>query len=107
MRHPGVRMLPTQWHSLPVALRSKFWPGLVAALALLGLLLAFHQVVSGAVQKGELRRTLAATQADDASYRNAARGPRARRLPEESNNATGRARPGSAVSPMALKIAAP
>ena len=39
--------------------------------------------------------------------RNAERSPRARRLPEESYNAIGRARPGSAASPTALKIAAP
>lgn len=106
MRPPGVRVLQTRWHALPAALHSRFWPALVATVALLGLLLAFHQVVSGAVQKGELRRTLAATQADEAGRRSADRSPSAR-LPDESYNAIGRARPRSAGFPTALKIAAP
>lgn len=32
------------------------WSGLLASAALLGLLLAFHQVVQGSVRQGELRR---------------------------------------------------
>ena len=48
--------LGTWWSALPDTLRSLSWPGALAAISILGLLLAFHQVVSGSVRQGELRR---------------------------------------------------
>ena len=41
-------------------LRSPRLPGALGVLAILGLLLAFHQVVSGSVEQGEQRRAAAA-----------------------------------------------
>jgi hypothetical protein len=46
------------------AARSWLWPGIVASLAILGLLLIFHQVVRGAVRQGELRQAAAMAHAD-------------------------------------------
>ena len=43
------------WHHLPVWVRSPLWPGMLATLTALGLLLALYQVVSGAVQQGASR----------------------------------------------------
>ena len=43
--------------------RSPVWSGLVATLIVLGMLMAFHQVVRGAVQQGELRQQAIATHA--------------------------------------------
>jgi hypothetical protein len=43
------------WYGWPASVRSPLWSALLATLTILGLLLAFHQVVSGAVQQGELR----------------------------------------------------
>jgi hypothetical protein len=58
--------------SLPV------WPGIVATLISLGLLLALHHVVRGSVKQGELRRAAAAELAQ-ASWRcNAMQGQGAR-----------------------------
>jgi len=62
---------------IPDALRSPVWPGILAAIAVVGLLLAFHQVVSGAVQQGELRRKATAAYAEAAWRCNALRGVRA------------------------------
>ena len=45
-------------------LRGMLWPGILAALAGLGLLLAFYQVVRGAVDQAALRRQVVAHQAD-------------------------------------------
>lgn len=45
---------PVPWQL--VWLRSVPWTGALAVIAILGLLLAFHQVVSGSVQQGEQRR---------------------------------------------------
>jgi hypothetical protein len=42
------------------ALRAHGWSGVLASLLLLGLLLAFHQVVRSAVRQGELRREVTA-----------------------------------------------
>jgi len=47
----------------PDALRLPLWQAILAVLAILSLLLAFHQVVLGAVQQGELRRKATAMQA--------------------------------------------
>ena len=44
----------------PVEERVHGWRGALAALILLGLLLAFHQVVRSAVRQGELRREITA-----------------------------------------------
>jgi hypothetical protein len=40
---------------VPVGLWSRNWPVVLSALTILGLLLAFHQVVQGAVKQGQLR----------------------------------------------------
>ena len=67
----------------PAALRSPLAHAILATLAMLGLLLAFHQVVLGAVQQGELRRKATAMQADAAWRCNAMPGARSRRrLPD-------------------------
>jgi hypothetical protein len=46
------------------ALRRPGWPGLVAALAALGLLLTFQQILAQAVKEGDLRRADTAAQVD-------------------------------------------
>ena len=53
------------------------WSTVIASVAVLGLLLAFHQVVSGAVLNGKARQQVAAAQADAAWRCNAQRGHRA------------------------------
>jgi hypothetical protein len=55
-----LRGLQLWWHHLPVWVRSPLWPGMLASMTVLGLLLAFYQVVSGAVQQGALRQKAAA-----------------------------------------------
>lgn len=52
------------WQHLPATVHSPVWPRILVTLLILGLLLAFHQVVSGAVQQGELRRKAVAMQAE-------------------------------------------
>jgi hypothetical protein len=49
-------------------------PRILAALAAVGLLVAFHQVVRGAVQQGELRRLASAVHAEAVWHCNALRG---------------------------------
>ena len=65
-------------HLLHTALRASAWHAVVAVLAISSLLLAFHQVVSGAVQQSELRRKADATQAEASWLCNAMQGPLAR-----------------------------
>ena len=57
------RKLQWWWRQLPTAARAPIWPRILAALLILGMLLAFHQVVSGVVQQGELRHKATAMQA--------------------------------------------
>jgi len=57
------RRLQRWWQHLPAEVREPIWPRLLAALLILGLLLAFHEVVRGAVQQSELRHKATATQA--------------------------------------------
>ena len=57
--------------ALPGAARWPLWPGVLAAAAFFGLLLAFHQVVSGSVQQGELRQKATAMHAEAARRCNA------------------------------------
>ena len=65
------------WHALPIGLGSLIWSGLVTTLIILGMLLAFHQVVIDAVQQSELRHQAIALEAE-ASWRcNTLRGPSA------------------------------
>ena len=45
-------------------LRTTVWPGLLAALACIGLLSAFHQVVQGGVDQAALRQQTTALPAD-------------------------------------------
>ena len=46
------------------SLRSLPWPGALAGLAILSLLVAFHQVVRGSVEQGEQRRAAVAVKAE-------------------------------------------
>jgi hypothetical protein len=62
----------------PAALRSPLSYAVLATLAMIGLLLAFHQVVLGAVRQGELRRKTTAMQAEAAWRCNALPGARLR-----------------------------
>lgn len=52
------------WHRLPAGVHSPAWPVILATLIILGMLLAFHQVVRGAVQQSELRHKTAAMHAE-------------------------------------------
>jgi hypothetical protein len=52
------------WTALPEPVRSPAWPRALAALTVLFLLLAFHQVVSDAVRQGELLRMAAASHSE-------------------------------------------
>jgi hypothetical protein len=54
---------------------SPVWLGILATIAIVGLLLAFHHVVRGAVQQGELRRKATATHAEAAWRCNILREP--------------------------------
>jgi hypothetical protein len=69
---PGVR---GWWRRLPVALRSPVWPGILVSLTILALLLAFHQIVRGGVQQGEMRRVAVAMYAEALWRCKALRGP--------------------------------
>ena len=56
----------TQWQGgsrLADGLHSPVWLALLASLVILSMLIAFHQVVHGAVQQGQLRHTANALQA--------------------------------------------
>jgi hypothetical protein len=59
---------------LLVAVRAHGWLSVLASLSLLGLLLAFHQVVRSAVRQGELRREIATLHSTAAWRCNAMRG---------------------------------
>lgn len=50
--------------ALPAGVRSSVWPKVLGAILILGLLMTFHQVVSGAVQQGELLRKSSALKAE-------------------------------------------
>lgn len=71
----GWRQLQLRWLRLPLGLRTRVWPGIIATLAVLALLLAFQQVVRGAVQQAESRRVVAAAHADATWRCNALAGP--------------------------------
>ena len=62
MPTPDLRWLLPATHAprAPTAPRAPVWPAVAAAVAGLGLLLAFQQVVAQAVAQGELRRSTAA-----------------------------------------------
>lgn len=64
----------------PNARRLPLGHAILALLAGLGLLSAFHQVVLGAVQQGELRRKTAAMQAETAWRCNVLSGTRSREI---------------------------
>ena len=48
------------------SIHARLWSGVLAGLAIVWLLLAFHDVTRAAVQQGELRRKAIAEQADAA-----------------------------------------
>jgi hypothetical protein len=58
--------LDAWWQALPQPVRSPAWPSALAALTVLFLLLAFHQVVSDAVRQGEVLRTASANRSEAA-----------------------------------------
>ena len=64
----GVRQKrpPVRRTRLQDSIHARLWLGVLAALAIVWLLLAFHDVARAAVQQGELRRKAAAEQADAA-----------------------------------------
>lgn len=59
-------------------MRSPVWPGLLATLTLVALLVSFHHVVREAVQQGESRRNATAARVEAAWRCNALRGVRMR-----------------------------
>ena len=63
------------WNRLLVALRSPVGSGVLGILIILGMLLAFHQVVHGAVQQGALRLKATAMHAQATQRCNALRDP--------------------------------
>ncbi len=64
-RHAALRRSLLRWCSqLSFGVRSPVWPGLLAALIIFGMLLAFHQVVREAVQQSESRHQAAASLAE-------------------------------------------
>ena len=56
--------LKSSVHQLLGWMRTPSWPAAAAGVAILGLLLAFHQVVSGAVRQGEVRRAALASEGE-------------------------------------------
>jgi hypothetical protein len=60
------RQIEDWWMALPAAVRSPAWPTAFAALIVVFLLLAFHQVVRGAVHQGELLRMATASHSEAA-----------------------------------------
>lgn len=52
------------WYRLPAGLQTPVWSTILGSLIILGMLLAFHQVVHGAVQQGELRHKTNALHAE-------------------------------------------
>lgn len=49
---------------LPARVRSRVWPAILATLIILGMLLAFHQLVREAVRQSELRHKAVALHAE-------------------------------------------
>lgn len=67
-----------QWSARSSAdARAPMWPAMLATLGIVALLLTFHQVVLGAVEQGDLRRQVAATQVEATWRCNAIQGLRA------------------------------
>ena len=58
------RTLRQGWHRLFSGLQSPVWLVILGSVIILGMLLAFHQVVHDAVQQGELRHKTNALQAE-------------------------------------------
>lgn len=58
---PGLRLA---WHRVSAGVRSPVGSGMLGALIILGMLLAFHQVVHGAVEQGALRIKASAVHAE-------------------------------------------
>ena len=69
-----------RWQRLLIALRLPLWSAILVTLTIVGMLLAFQQVVLQAVQQGEARRQAAAA-SDAAVWRcNALRDPGRREI---------------------------
>ncbi|HZN86194.1 MAG TPA: hypothetical protein VFB53_05335 [Burkholderiales bacterium] len=63
-RRAPANALAAWWRTLPGALRAPVWPGTLAGLVILALLLGFHHVVRDAVHQGELLRMSTASRAE-------------------------------------------
>ena len=62
------------WQGLSTLERYRVWSGVAGVVLIVGMLLAFHQVVSGAVHHGEVRRVASAAQIVSAARCTAMRG---------------------------------
>lgn len=81
------------WHGLRLGWRSPIWPGVAALVAIFGLLLAFHRVVLGAVERGELARKATALHAEGSWRCNSMLGQEARETCLLQLNEQARVRP--------------
>ena len=72
------RQVEDWWMDLPAAVKSPVWPYAIAVLTVVFLLLAFHQVVRGAVHQGELLRMSTATHSEAVWRCSSLRGQRVR-----------------------------
>ncbi len=66
------------WDDQPGSVRTSIWAGSAAMLAIVGLLLMFHQTVRASVAQAELRRVAMLHQGDAARRCNTLRGQRLR-----------------------------
>lgn len=66
------------WDDQPGPVRTSIWAGSAAMLAIVGLLLMFHQTVRASVAQAELRRAAMFQQGDAARRCNTLRGQRLR-----------------------------
>lgn len=66
------------WDDQPGSVRTSIWAGSAAMLAIVGLLLMFHQTVRASVAQAELRRAAMLQQGDAARRCNTLRGQRLR-----------------------------
>lgn len=67
--------LQQRWRQSPAGAHSPVWLTLLGAVLIVGMLLAFHQVVHGAVQQGALRHKAIAAHTEAARRCNALQGP--------------------------------
>jgi hypothetical protein len=71
---PLQQGLQLWWYRMPAGVRSPVWPNILGALIIVGMLLAFHQVVHGAVQQSALRHKASAVHGEATQRCNALQG---------------------------------